>query len=139
MLTRIRRTVGSFALKANVGYRLAPPCSINAKWKPAVLAIACMRSASRPAMGTVGLVEGGVSVSFNGIAGWFLMTKGPLNAAPKSGFFPLRYRVYQLRSTLRFMRFVSRLICLAPVAWLLGRFRNGSRSTGTSPLDLKKA
>src|SRR4029077_14877782 len=72
-----------------------------------------MRSASRPAMGTVGLVEGGVSVSFNGIAGWFLMTKGPLNAAPKSGFLPLRYRVYQLRSTFRFMRLVIRLICRA--------------------------
>jgi len=55
------------------------------------------------------------------------------------GFFPLRYRVYQLRSTLRFMRLVIRLISLAPVARLLGRVRNGSRSTGTTPLDLRKA
>src|SRR6202035_2316777 len=87
----------------------------------------------------VGLVEGGESVSFKGIAGWFLITSGPLNTAPKSGFSPLRYRVYQLRSTLRFMRLLIRLICRAPVAWLLGRTRNGSRSTGTSPFDRKKA
>src|ERR1700751_2774446 len=90
-------------------------------------------------MGIVGLVVGGVSVSLRGIAGWFVMTKGPLHAAPRSGFFPLRYRVYQLRSTLRFMRLVIRLICRAPVALLLGRTRNGSRSTGSSPLDFKKA
>ena len=75
-----------------------------------MLAIACKRSASRPVMGIVGLVVGGVSVSFSGMAGWFVMTKGPLNAAPKSGLFPLRYRVYQLRSTFRFMRLVIRLI-----------------------------
>src|SRR5438876_12345218 len=98
-----------------------------------------MRSASRPAMGTAGLVEGGGSVSFNGIAGWFLMTKGPLHAAPKSGVVPLRYRVYQLRSTLRLRSFVSRLICLAQVAWLLGRIRNGRRSPGAAPVDPKKA
>src|SRR4029078_5120885 len=97
-----------------------------------------MREASRPVMGTVGLVPGGVSVSFKGIAGWFAITKGPLNTSPKAGFFPLRYRGYQLRSTLRFIRLVIRLICLAPVALLLGSLRNGSRSTGTTPLDFKK-
>jgi hypothetical protein len=52
-----------------------------------VLAIACKRSASRPVMGIVGLVVGRVSVSFSGMAGWFVMTKGPLNTAPRSGFF----------------------------------------------------
>src|ERR1700676_3792124 len=86
----------------------------------------------------VGLVEGGVSVSFKGIAGWFLIKSGPLNTAPKSGFSPLRYRVYQLRSTLRFIRLLIRLICRAPVAWLLGSTRNGSRSNGAPPFDRRK-
>jgi hypothetical protein len=52
-----------------------------------VLAIDCKRSALRPVMGTVGLVVGGVSVSLRGIAGWFVMMKGPLNNAPRSGCF----------------------------------------------------
>src|SRR5260370_41488516 len=116
MLMRILRTSGSVALKASVGYRLAPPCSMNAKWNPAVFAIACIRDSCGVAGGTGWAWVGGVSWSFNGMAGWFLMVNGPLNFTPKSGFFALRYRVYQLRSTLSFRRFVSLPIFLAPVA-----------------------
>jgi hypothetical protein len=59
---------------------------------------------------------GGVSLSFSGMAGWFLMVKGPLSFAPNSGFAPLRYRVYQARSTLSLSRFVGLPISLASVA-----------------------
>ena len=54
--------------------------------------------------GTGWVGVGGVSLSFSGMAGWFSMVKGPLKFASKSGFFALRYRVYQLRSTLSFMQ-----------------------------------
>jgi hypothetical protein len=69
-------------------------------------------------------------VSFSGMAGWLRIVKGPFTFTPKSGLCVLRYRVYQLRSTLSFIRFVSLPMFLAPVAWLLGRVRNASRSTG---------
>jgi len=36
----------------------------------------------------------------------------------------LRYRVHQLVSTVSCIRFVSRPICCAPVALLLGKVRN---------------
>jgi len=58
-----------------------------------------------------------------------------LNFTPKSGFCELRYRVYQLRSTFSLMRFVGRPIFFAPVAWLLGKVRKASKSTGSSPLE----
>src|SRR5256885_6293333 len=41
MLSRIRNTSLSVTRWASDAYRLVPPCSIHAKWKPAVLAIAC--------------------------------------------------------------------------------------------------
>jgi hypothetical protein len=41
MLIRIRRTSRLETRWASYGYRLEPPCSIVAKWNPAVLAIAC--------------------------------------------------------------------------------------------------
>jgi hypothetical protein len=51
--------------------------------------------------------------------------------SPESGFIVLlRYRVHQVVSTVSFIRFVSRPICCAPVALLLGRVRNLSRLTG---------
>ena len=40
MLSTTRKASGSLTLWATAGYRLVPPCSIVAKWKPAVLAIA---------------------------------------------------------------------------------------------------
>src|SRR5712671_7856691 len=98
-----------------------------------------MRASCGVAGGTGCDWSGGVSLSFSGMAGWFLIVKGPLSFAPKSGFLALRYRVYQLRSTLSFNRFVSLPIFLAPVAWLLGNVRNASRSTGSAPLEIKYA
>src|SRR6266481_6816225 len=83
---------------------------------------------------------GGVSVSFKGIPGSFKMLNGPLIEAPKSGLSSLRYRVYQLRSTLSRRRFVSRLWILfgsAPVAALPSKVRNRSRLTGSAPLEIK--
>src|SRR6266403_4727306 len=83
---------------------------------------------------------GGVSVSFKGIPGSFKMLNGPLIEAPKSGLSSLRYRVYQLRSTLSRRRLVSRLFTFfgsAPVALLPGKLRNRSRSTGSAPLESK--
>jgi hypothetical protein len=47
--------------------------------------------------------------------------------------------VYQLVSTFSFCRFVSRPICWAPVALLLGRVRNASRLTCSAPIDFKYA
>ena len=40
MLSRTRKTWALDTRCASCGYRLLPPCSINPKWKPAVLAIA---------------------------------------------------------------------------------------------------
>jgi hypothetical protein len=47
--------------------------------------------------------------------------------------------VYQLVSTFRFIRLVSRPICFAPVALLLGSVRNSSRSTASSPFERRYA
>src|SRR4030081_3195274 len=118
---------------------------MRAKWNPAVLAIACIRLALAVTRGFGGAVPGGlgcampggVSASLTGIAGWFLMLTACGKEAPKSGFWVLRYRVYQLVSTFSFWRFVSRSICLAPVALLLGSVRNSSRLTGSAPLDIR--
>src|SRR5579862_4316873 len=60
--------------------------------------------------------------------------------APKSGFWVLRYRKYQLVSTLRLRRLVIRpALLLAPVAWLPCKFANGDKSMGTSPFDFRYA
>ena len=76
-------------------------------------------------------------MSLSGIAGSLWIANGPLNFTPMSGFFALRYRVYQLRSTFNLMRFVSRPIFFASVAWLLGKVRKAFKSTGSSPLDFR--
>src|SRR5579872_435927 len=99
----------------------------------------------RSALGSViggwkrfGGVPGGVSVSLTGIAGWFEIFNSCGKVAPKSGFWVLRYRKYQLVSTLRLRRLVILPApLLAPVAWLPCKFANGVRSTGTSPLDVR--
>ena len=41
ILSRTRKTSRLVTFGANAGYRLLPPCSMNAKWNPAVFAIAC--------------------------------------------------------------------------------------------------
>src|SRR5947209_11995835 len=62
------------------------------------------------------------------------------NLSPKSGFLVrLRYRVHQLVSTVSCIRFVSRPICCAPVALLLGKVRNASRLTVSAPLEARYA
>jgi hypothetical protein len=58
--------------------------------------------------------------------------------APKSGLVVLRYRTYQLVSTLSCCSFVSRPVCGTPVTLLGGILRNASKSTGCSPLEAKK-
>src|SRR5262249_35970049 len=109
----------------NESYRLDPPCSIVAKWNPAVFAISCIASLC-------------IGRSLFGIAGTLTRLTICGKVSPKSGFPSLRYRVYQLVSTVRFIRFVSLFALLfAPVAWLLGNVRNASRLTAFAPLDFK--
>ena len=87
MLTTIRRTSRLVTCSDSVVYRLEPPCSIIAKWNDALFAIACIRDSLRGSSEAPGpAVLGGVSVSFSGITGWFLMVTACPNVAPKSGF-----------------------------------------------------
>src|SRR5437899_8556783 len=133
MLIRIRRTSSWVALSAIEGYRLLPPCSIVAKVKAAVFAIACRK------LGSV------VSASVLGIAVCWLTAKvgtagGKVKFGLRSGFLLLlRYRVHQLVSTVSCVRFVSRSFPLDPVAELPGRVRNGSRFTGSASFSTRYA
>ena len=83
-------------------YRLAPPCSIVPKWKPAVSAIAC------------GCLCGVRSSSLRGIAGCLPTARSGTacgRVSPRSGFFEsLRYRVHQLVSMVSSVRLVKRPI-----------------------------
>ena len=54
---------------------------------------------------------------------------------PREIFVELRYRIYQLVSTFRCMRFVSRPMFWAPVAVLPCKVRNSSKLTGSAPRD----
>src|ERR1700761_7227832 len=139
MLTTIRRTSRLVTCRDSVVYKLEPPCSIIAKWNAAAFAIACIRDSCRVLGGTGAGVFGGVSVSFNGSTGWFLMVTACRNVAPKSGLASDRYRRYQLVSTLvPLRRFVSRRRDRsAPFAWLPLSVRNGSRLTGCAPLETR--
>src|ERR1700678_3111119 len=74
-----------------------------------------------------------------GMPGTFTNVIACGNVAPNSGFAELRYLVYQLGSTVRFMRLVSRPIFWAPAAWLLGKVRNRSRFSAGAPLDSRYA
>src|SRR5580704_7977105 len=85
------------------------------------------------------------SASVIGMAGNCPLAKlgtawGNLKPGLRSGFFALlRYRVYQLVSTVSCMRLVRRPIWLAPVALLLGKVRNWSRLTVSAPLEARYA
>src|ERR1043165_7777841 len=62
------------------------------------------------------------------------------NVSPKSGLPVLRYLTNQLVSTVRFIRLVSLLaVVFDPVAWLLGRVRNGSKLIAWLPLETRYA
>src|ERR1700733_3710286 len=75
-----------------------------------------------------------------GIAGTLANVIACGNVAPKSGFVELRYLVYQLVSTVRFMRLVSRpIFWFAPSALLLGKLRNSSRFTSGAPINCRYA
>src|SRR6185369_9774046 len=127
ILSKIRKTSEFLTLWAREGYRLVPPCSMNAKWNPAVLAIAWMWFAGDRSASDLGIA--GCCPTFKFGTAW-----RNVNVGSKSGLCPLlRYRVHQLVSTVSCMRFVSRPICRAPVALLLGKVRNGSRVTGDAP------
>src|SRR5215831_7479959 len=133
MLRRTRNTSTLLTRWASDGYRLVPPCSMNAKWNPAVLAIAWMWS------------FGVRSASLLGIAGNCPLLKlgtacGKVKVGSRSGLLArLRYRVHQLVSTVSCMRLVRRPICRAPLALLLGKVRNTSRLTGLAPTDIRYA
>src|SRR5215471_21867995 len=108
----MRTTSRLVTMGKNDAYKLVPPCSIVAKWKPAVFAISCIASLCRAKW-------------LFGIAGRFIRSTIWGKVSPKSGLPELRYRVYQLVSTVRFIKFVSLLALLfEPVAWLLGNVRN---------------
>src|SRR6266705_865757 len=106
---------------------------MNAKWNPAVLAIAWM------------WLLGARSALLRGMAGNLPILRlgtawGNANPGSRSGLFArLRYRVHQLVSTVSCIRLVSRPICCAPVAWLLGKLRNGSRLTASAPFESRYA
>src|SRR5713101_5261749 len=131
MLSKILKTSELFTLWASEGYRLVPPCSMNAKWKPAVFAIAWI------------WLDGARSAFDLGIAGCCPTNRlgtacGNANPGSRSGLFArLRYLVHQLVSTVSCMRFVSRPICRAPVAVLLGKVRNWSRLTASAPFEAR--
>src|SRR3984885_147431 len=74
-----------------------------------------------------------------GIAGTLANVIACGNVAPKSGFVGLRYLVYQLVSTVRFIRLVSRPIFCAPSALLLGKVRNSSKFTAGAPINWRYA
>src|SRR5215470_10526500 len=106
---------------------LVPPCSTNAKWKPATLATACTKLGSPL---TSALLRG---TAGNGVA------KRPGRACglvpPKSGFWlSLRYLVHQLVSTVSCVRFVSLPSLGTPETWLGVMFLNGVRSALSTPL-----
>src|SRR6266404_9962170 len=102
---------------------------MNAKWNPAVFAIAWMWSLGARSLLLLGIA--GCCPTLRLGTAW-----GNVNPGSRSGLFArLRYRVHQLVSTVSCIRFVSRPICRAPVALLLGRVRNWSRLTGVAPFD----
>src|SRR2546426_2934006 len=106
---------------------------MNAKWNPAVLAIAWM------------WLLGARSALLLGIAGNFPMLKlgtawGNVNVGSRSGLLArLRYRVHQLVSTVSCMRFVSRGFPVDPSAVLPGKVRKGSRFTVSAPFEARYA
>src|SRR5216684_5305557 len=106
---------------------------MNAKWNPAVFAIAWMWSL------------GVRSLLFLGIAGCCPTLKlgiawGNVKVGSRSGLFArLRYRVHQLVSTVSCMRFVNRGFPLDPVAVLPGKVANGLRSTISARFEAKYA
>jgi hypothetical protein len=78
MLSSTRITSGSDTRSTSEGYRLEPPCSMNPKWNPAVLAIAWM------------CFSGLRSSSFRGIAGNLPFSRPGTaggKVSPRSGFF----------------------------------------------------
>src|SRR5215472_5250241 len=95
------------------------------------------------------MLEGGllrvlpfVSALLLGIAGCcptFKLRTACGNFEPKSGLVVLRYRVQKLVSTVSRVRLVSRPICRAPSALLLGSRRNRSKLTGGAPWEAKYA
>src|SRR5579875_3893363 len=70
-----------------------------------------------------------------GIAVRFFSLMACGKVAPKSGLVALRYRMYQLVSTLRCIRLVRRFAPEEPVAVLPGRVVNFVKSTGSAPFD----
>ncbi len=59
--------------------------------------------------------------------------------APKSGFCVLRYRKYQLVSTVSFCRFVNRPLARAPAAFVGGSVSNCLKSIGCAPFFFRYA
>src|ERR1700757_244987 len=92
---------------------------MNAKWKPAVLAIACRWLGMLPSLFNA------ASASVCGIAGCCPLARSGTafsNVPPKSGFaVALRYRVHHVVSIVSCFRFVSRRFCGTPVTWLGGK------------------
>src|SRR5947208_10056904 len=83
------------------------------------------------------------SLSSLGMAGNFPFSKPGMaggNVSPRSGFFVrLLYLIHQLVSTVSCIRLVSRPICWAPVALLLGNVRNLPKLTGSAPFETRYA
>src|ERR1700757_4062470 len=115
---------------------------MNAKWNPAVNAIALSRSGKVDWVGSELMTLPAVSSLLLGIAvckPTFRLGTACAKTAfgSKSGLVMLRYRDQKLVSVVSWVRFVSRPTCLAPSALLLGNCANGVRSTGWTPIDCR--
>src|ERR1700676_2243057 len=112
---------------------------MNAKWNPAVKAMALRRSAIDPALLSLRKLLPRSSLVLGMAVNWPFTRLGKafLNVAPRSGLVVLRYRVHQLVSTESCVRLVKRPTCLAPVAWLLGNVAKCDKSTGSAPFEIR--